>query len=104
MELSSYQQDDGTVYNLVLPVDDFMQTVDEMPTAWINPKPLLATQIWIDPIQGGGDSVVPGLNEYPLVVKTKDGKMHVLDGHHRVDNAIKYNKDRIKVYLVPVNR
>lgn len=104
MKLSSYQQHDGTVYNLVLPFNDFSATVDEIPTAIVNPNLLLATQTWIDSIHGGGgDSVMTGLNKYPLVVKTKDGKMHILDGHHRVNSAIERGDDKIKIYLAPIN-
>lgn len=104
MKLSPYQQEDGSVYNLVLPVDDFMVTVDELPRKFVNPKTLLATQIWIDPIHEGGDEVVPGWNDYPFIVQTNDGQLHILDGHHRVDHAIENEQDKIEVYFVPVDR
>ena len=103
IKLSPYQQEDGTVYNLVLPLDDFLTTNDEIPKAWVNPRDLLATQTWIDPIAGGGDEVISGYTDYPVVVKTKDGKMHILDGHHRVDSAIERDDDKIEIYLSPID-
>ncbi len=103
IKLSLYQQEDGTVYNLVLLLEDFLTTVDDIPESWVNPKELFATQVWIDPVAGGGDEVIPGYTDYPVVVKTKDGKMHILDGHHRVDRAIKRGDDKIEVYLAPIN-
>lgn len=64
----------------------------------VDPRNLLATQEWLDPVEGGGDPVFDQYEDYPVVWKDEHG-MHLLDGHHRTTSAVQHGLRSIPVYL-----
>ena len=63
-----------------------------------NSRHTLATQYWITPEDiGAGDPVFHDLEDYPVIVNLRDGYFHVIDGHHRTDDAIRRRR-KIPVY------
>lgn len=62
----------------------------------VDPKTLIATQDWLSDY-GSDEVMFPEYTDRPVVIKDSQ-KMYILDGHHRVAQALKLNK-MIRVYL-----
>jgi hypothetical protein len=62
----------------------------------VNPKTLTATQDWLSDY-GSDEAMFPEYQDRPVVLKDMQ-KLYILDGHHRVAQALKSNK-MVKVYL-----
>jgi hypothetical protein len=62
----------------------------------VNPKILTATQDWLSDY-GSDEAMFPEYQDRPVVLKDMQ-KLYILDGHHRVAQALKLNK-MVKVYL-----
>ena len=62
----------------------------------VAPKTLIATQDWLSDY-GSDEPMFPEYQDRPVVLKDMQ-KLYILDGHHRVAQALKLNK-MIKVYL-----
>jgi hypothetical protein len=62
----------------------------------LNPKTLIATQDWLSDY-GSDEAMFPEYQDRPVVLKDMQ-KLYILDGHHRVAQALKLNK-MLKVYL-----
>lgn len=67
--------------------------------AHIKPTEVYATQDWISEF-GGGDPAFPEYEDHPVLVKTQ-GKIFILDGHHRFHEAFKGNYP-VKSYLFSI--
>lgn len=65
---------------------------------------VLATQYWIyQEGRGFGDPVVPELSDkadLPVAFLLPDGYFHLIDGHHRVDDAIRKRTPQLKMWVV----
>lgn len=100
---SPYSQEDGQVSHLVGHIERQISAGKTPAPAHIgNPRSLLATQTWLDPVhRGGGDRVFPSL-AHPVVAQTPDHEMHIVDGHHRAFDAGRANKPlKAHVFKVP---
>jgi hypothetical protein len=100
LKLSKYRQKDGSADELFTKARARQATRE---IAEIDPKNVRATQDWIDHHNGGqGRPLVRGLKRDPVVAQTSDGKMHVLDGHHRLDRAASEGR-KIKANVIKVD-
>lgn len=88
-------------------VDNILTTVDkklankDYSVAEVPVNKVLATQHWLDS-EGGGDPVIPELDDLPVMALLSDGYYHILDGHHRTDKAARHGKKTIKAYVFKV--
>jgi hypothetical protein len=62
----------------------------------VDPRTLIATQDWLSDY-GSDEAMFPEYQDRPVVLKDSQ-KMYILDGHHRVAQALKLNK-MVRVYL-----
>lgn len=83
-------------------VDDLLNAGLKPMVIHIVPELLLATQDWLDN-SGGGEAFYPEYEKYP-VVYDRNGKYYIIDGHHRVSDAIKQKKRDIPIYLIRPRR
>jgi len=78
-------------------VDDMLNAGYKPMVINIVPSQLLATQDWLDN-SGGGEAFYPEYDKYP-VVYDRNGKYYIIDGHHRVSDALKRKERDIPIYL-----
>jgi hypothetical protein len=62
----------------------------------LDPRELTATQDWLSDY-GSDEAMFPEYQDKPVVLKEAQ-KLYILDGHHRVAQALKANKS-VTVYL-----
>jgi hypothetical protein len=73
-------------------------------TISVQPKKLRATQSWLDKRWSGKETPEESKhNEHPAAIRTKDGNVHLVDGHHRAADAQKSGK-HFTVSAVDVDR
>lgn len=102
-KMSLFDQDSGRVEVLVSAVEAKLEAgLKPKPSRIGNPTGLLATQSWLTNMGGGGDPVFYELTKYPVLARTKDMQMHILDGHHRVARAIA-NDEPVRAYVIEVD-
>lgn len=63
----------------------------------VSPKSLIATQDWLSDYGSDDGALFPEYQDRPVVLKDMQ-KLYILDGHHRVAEALKLNKI-VRVYL-----
>jgi hypothetical protein len=84
------------VADLHTEVDDLLNAGIEPGRSTVYPSQLLATQDWLDN-SGGGEAFYPEYEDRP-VIYMKNRKLYIIDGHHRVSQALKTNKP-LPVYV-----
>ena len=98
--LSKYNHNKGNLEGITSNIEKQLSG-DKTPTEFehsINPKELKRSQNGLSQSgEGGGDPVFPDLQEYPVVAHTEDGHV-VIDGHHRVADALSKNRPKMTVY------
>ncbi len=107
LPMSEYDQESGSVHHLVSSAEKKKKSTE---ARLIDIHKLAAkgklhkTQSWLNHGNGGGgeDAVVHGHEDHPVLVKTKDGVHHIVDGHHRIDNALKHGK-HIKAHIYAID-
>ena len=86
IKMSKYNQDMETAGILFDQADAWKAARQKPEVAALDPKTLHSTQdTFQDGVGHGGG--FKGMNDKPLVARTPDGKMHILDGHHRLEKA-----------------
>jgi hypothetical protein len=55
-------------------------------------------------VERGESEHMPGSKDHPIVGVTPNGKRHILDGHHRIDDAVRLKHKSIKVHEVPLSK
>ena len=77
-------------------VDELIDDGYEPEVVAVDPRTLIATQDWLSDY-GSDEAMFPEYQDRPVVLKDSQ-KMYILDGHHRVAQALKLNK-MVRVYL-----
>lgn len=106
-QMSEYTQENGNAEILANQVEKQM-TARVAPIAQIyHPASRLqATQSWLSREQGGGDPVFPEFEDkhgkLPIIAKTPDGGLHILDGHHTIFYQLKAGKSAVRAFVFKV--
>jgi|GEM_PF-5329667 len=98
MPMSSSWSNDWDAKNHIESIVWKIESQDLKPkVVHVDPRNLQATQDWLSNT-GGGESVFQDYEDFPVVYKDQDG-MHIIDGHHRTNKAVKSKLRSIPVYL-----
>lgn len=98
INMSKYNQDFETAGILFDQADAWRATGAKPEVATLDPKTLRSTQNTFEEGIGHGGGF-KGMNDKPLVARTPDGKMHILDGHHRLEKAAAEGK-KLDSYVI----
>lgn len=99
LPMSKYDQDSGSVEQLTKQIEEKINKGDKGRTASIDALgaaqrgKLSATQSYLGG-EGGGEAAFEEISDdKPILARTPDGVLHIVDGHHRMDDAINENKN-----------